>query len=108
MTRYIVSICHKACIYTLKQFEKKKNIIKISRFKSWFRKNDIGLLYIKGTDLTYPNADAKPKKKMLWPNLSGCREQVNDATSYVDASNVYGSNEKTARSLRSFKNGNVT
>ena len=33
------------------------------------------------------------------------REQVNSITSWVDASNVYGSDEATARSLRTFSDG---
>ncbi|XP_048778816.1 myeloperoxidase-like [Ostrea edulis] len=35
------------------------------------------------------------------------REQINDVTSYVDASNVYGSSEKKARNLRTFKSGTL-
>lgn len=35
----------------------------------------------------------------------GGREQVNNITSFIDASNVYGSDEQRAAALRTFKNG---
>ncbi|XP_061164025.1 peroxidase-like protein [Saccostrea echinata] len=36
-----------------------------------------------------------------------CREQINDVTSYIDASNVYGSDMNKANRLRTFQNGTM-
>lgn len=37
----------------------------------------------------------------------GPREQINDITSYLDASNVYGSSERMARNLRALEGGRM-
>ena len=38
--------------------------------------------------------------------LSDFQNQINDLTSYIDASNVYGSDESETAELRSFTGGN--
>lgn len=37
----------------------------------------------------------------------GSREQTNQATSFLDGSNIYGSTEEQMKKLRSFYNGNI-
>lgn len=39
--------------------------------------------------------------------LLGPREQINQITSYLDASNVYGSTDKYLSSLRLYSRGNI-
>ena len=39
--------------------------------------------------------------------ITNARQQVNEITAWIDGSNVYGSDQETAKSLREFKNGRM-
>ena len=47
------------------------------------------------------------KNSKLFDLLKGAREQLNEVTSFIDASAVYGSTNETATELREFKKGKI-
>lgn len=47
------------------------------------------------------------KKNKRLKYISGPREQINQVTSFLDASTIYGSSKEESDEIRSFKNGNI-
>ncbi len=51
-------------------------------------------------DPTATGTQTIPLERSLYQNIAGVREQVNEISAYIDASNVYGSDEERATALR--------
>lgn len=67
-------------------------------------------IHIPSQDPFFTNS-CMPLSRSAWTYVEHghncCREQINDVTSFIDASNVYGSSEQKARALRTFQNGTL-